>query len=821
MVYSEDFSVSAHSPGADPSAQTAPVAAPRVGSTKLVTLARIAYLVGVFLLLAGMGPASLPSQLLKPAVFCGFLAISAILFCLGGGLRELLRAPGKWRALAIFALPIAYGLSWWYSADRSVALIGVGSEVDTVLSMLVGALAFFLGFALFRRERHVKMLLTTAAGAIVVAGLFQYVILFFNLLGDRSINLVGKWDDFGILMALGGILLLARLELGPMRRSRKVVAAICLALIGILCIAVQFNVIWWVLLVAGVLFGAARLMRSDTRGLARFPWFGGATVVVSIIMLVFAGWITAHALSPFSLPPLEVRPAFSSTLEAAVASHANVGRWILGTGPNTFQTEWMINKPLSVNETPFWSLDFTNGFSVLATAAVTVGILGLLAWLIPLILLLISLARIIRARHSFANFSALTGLVSGGLFLWLMVLLYAASQDIALFTFILAGAAWGVASRFSISAAAEASAASLAFVRPSRIAAVGSAVVALVLVVVTVYPAVTTARQFLSYTYEQEATNALSGNKIGNAAALDQKSQNVELTGDNLRLGIAIEFAEMQQLASASTTPATVSTMRQQFQSALEGAIKQAEREVGCNPATPTCPPGLHPNDYQAYAQLGEVYEFLVPPQVAGAYDHGVSAYQAAMKLAPKNPTLPLLLARLEATDDLKTNLSSVQNLVNQSLALKSNYTDALLFKEQLAVSENDLSGATKAAEGAVASSPQDPTLWFELGLFYYTGTDYTDAVTALKNAVTLESDYANAKYFLGLAEYKTGNSKDAIQQFNDLEKTNPNNAEVKLVLSNMQASVENPFQGETPPEPPPQTRTTAPVSESSPAKQP
>jgi cytochrome c-type biogenesis protein CcmH/NrfG len=163
--------------------------------------------------------------------------------------------------------------------------------------------------------------------------------------------------------------------------------------------------------------------------------------------------------------------------------------------------------------------------------------------------------------------------------------------------------------------------------------------------------------------------------------------------------------------------------------------------------------------------------------------------------------------------------LNATQNKVQdtatalqQALQLKPDYTDAILFAVQLYVANKDLNNAVLAAKAAVQSAPGVAPIWFELGLLYYSGNDMADAIIALEKAVKLQTDYANAKYFLGLAYAATNRTQDAIQQFKDLQITNPDNDEVKLILSNLEAG-KSPFTGAQPPvTSTPQKRTTAPI---------
>ena len=82
-----------------------------------------------------------------------------------------------------------------------------------------------------------------------------------------------------------------------------------------------------------------------------------------------------------------------------------------------------------------------------------------------------------------------------------------------------------------------------------------------------------------------------------------------------------------------------------------------------------------------------------------------------------------------------------------------------------------------------------------------------------LEQAVKLQPDFANAKYFLGLAYAAQNRTPEALQQFVDLEKTNPDNKEVKFILDNLRSG-KSPFENAQPPvTDSPQERETAPIT--------
>jgi tetratricopeptide (TPR) repeat protein len=159
-------------------------------------------------------------------------------------------------------------------------------------------------------------------------------------------------------------------------------------------------------------------------------------------------------------------------------------------------------------------------------------------------------------------------------------------------------------------------------------------------------------------------------------------------------------------------------------------------------------------------------------------------------------------------------NNAKAKEYITQAVALKNNYTDAIFFLSQIEAGEGDLKAAIASAEAASAIAPNDPSVFFQLGLLRYNAKDYAGSAAALERAVALNTSYANAKYFLGLSYANIGKSAEAIQQFTDLKASNPDNKEVATILANLKAG-KAPFTGITPPaDSKPEKRATPPIKE-------
>lgn len=768
---------------------------------------RYALLAGIVLALVFVVPTAwFPFQLSKVAVFSVALLLAAVLFVVGGGARDLMRSRGLYPALAVGLLPVIYLISAMRSPDKGLSFTGFSVETDTVLFVTLAAIAYLLSFTLFKTLRTARMLTTTVFWALIAAAVFQLVSVFFgssvipfDAFADRSVNLIGKWNDLGLIAALLAILLFARVELGSATNLWKIAAAVGGALMVMLMGFVNFPLAWVLLLGGSVVLGLLALMRARAEHRSEgahaspasiIPWYALGGTIVSMLFLLYGSSFNTSLTSMFPVSSLEVRPGMEATLDVVSKARAgSPGSMLIGTGPNTFGAAWLANKPAEVNRTPFWNLDFNVGYSTLVTAFGSVGLLGALAWLIPLGLLLVAIIRAVRLNvlsRDERYTASLLGL--GSLFLLATLVLYVPSQNIVLLAFALSGAAFGFLWRQGRSAEDEAHA-------PNMIEGLGVIALAGVLIVFTVVGSFTTVRRAVAQGYTGQGLLALSQGKVDEALALAARSQGIERTTDALRLQTDAGAQKLAQIAQDTALPPEQA--REQFTGYVQSVIPAGQAAILAAPL-----------DYRPYYSLARVYDLLASLKVEGAYQSAQAAYGAAAQRNPTSPIIPLAIARLEASQG---NAEGTQAGITRSLELKPDYTDAILFVVQINVANNDLNSAIQNTQIAVQTAPGVASIWFQLGLLYYAGGDAKNAILALEQALKLVPDYANAKYFLGLAYYADKRQNDALRVFEELGSSNPDNAEVKAVIENLRAG-KQPLEGLSGAAP--EDRTTAPVSQ-------
>jgi cytochrome c-type biogenesis protein CcmH/NrfG len=718
------------------------------------------------------------------------LIVTLFFFLLNTVKRGELVFPQNKLILGVFLVPITFLASALLGTNPSLSLFGYALETGTWAFVALGFLMLFLVSVLFRtREKIFYSYVGFFVGSaiIVLMGLSKLFwggeVLSFGVLNGVVANLIGAWTDLAVFLGVGVMLAVIALETMPLEKMAKAFLYGLLVLSLFILAVLDFSTVWILLLIFSLVF-FVYLASSQNKEISlegemlsserRISYPSLAIIIISILFFFNPGISGGQRFGTmlaerFGVSNSEIRPSLSSTRTVAEATLGQ--NPLFGSGPNTFDTEWLMHKPAGINETNFWNVGFPSGSGLLTTFIVTSGLLGVLAWVIFLgFYLHLGLKAIFApASDRFSKF-LITASFLASLFLWVMTILYVPSTTVFALAFFFSGL-------FVASTVTEGVVPfrTIAFGHNAKLSFLAILLLISLLVGSVVFAYNALARE-ISTSYFQKALIA-SNEENGISTSIAYLNRAISLFETNDVYYRALAQAHVLRINQAlANSKLTEEERKNIFQESLQASITAAQTATN-----------VGANHYQNWMSLGGIYESLVPApfSIEGSYDNAKAAYLTALKNNPESPEIYLMLARLEG---LNNNIAGAKDYTIKSIEKKNNYADAYFFLTQIELQNNNLKEAIKSSEATAILSPNNAGVFFQLGLLKYNDRDFTGAVGALLRAVTLVPDYSNAKYFLGLSLEELDQHDAAIAQFQDLAKTNPENAEVIQILSNLQA---------------------------------
>jgi len=717
--------------------------------------------------------------------------------------------PGHKMFLFALSVPVVLFLASLFGNNPQMSLFGYNLETDTFGFVLLGFLSLFLIPNFLRSKGKVFNSYVGFIIGLVLIGLFSATKFVFGgdslvlkIFPGASSNPIGAWTDLAVYFGLGIILILVTIEMLLLKKLHKAVLYVALLLSLFALMVLGFYIIWIILAIFTLIFFVYNMsiggLKISPSGVHKVSYISVILLVIAVIFIFNPGMGSGGKLSEvisnkFNVSNVEIRPTLTSTIE--VAKPVLKENLLLGSGPNTFGANWIMYKPVGINSTNFWGVIFPYGFSYFFTFIATSGILGFLSWILFLASFIWLGVRSLftSSVDTQAKFLLVSSFLAS-LYLWVMIALYAPSSTILFMAFFFTGLFVSMTLNEGI-------------MRRESISFVGNIKLSFFAVLLLIMLFI----GGLAFGYTG-AQRTLSGVYFQKALIEGNQNQNIDQAEMYLKRAIALApqdlyhrtlsglyVVRMRQVLD-ETAPGTNEEKRAVFEKALADSLNSAQLAVG-----------VDSTNYQNWTNKGGIYEALVPEplSVKGAYENAKISYEEAMKYNPHSPEMPLLLARLEMAN--KNNVSA-RELINQSLGQKNDYVDAYFLLAQIEVSEKNLPQAIRAAETVALLSPNNAGVFFQLGLLKYNNDDYVGASEAFSKALSIVPAYANAKYFLGLSMYKLKKNDLAIQEFRDLEKTNPDNKEISAILKNLEDN-KDPFFGISPPaNQEPEKATTPPI---------
>ncbi len=684
--------------------------------------------------------------------------------------------------LVALLLPIIYIASAVLNSDTVVlSLFGYALEVGTTGSILALSIIFFSSVYFFRdRAKLIRAVAALFFSMALVAvfslikvltgGSFLTLGMFFGRMG----NPVGGWTDLAMVFGLLSLVTIFASEMLPLSKKVSLVVKALFFVSLFLLVVTNFSTIWGLVLVFALIlivyFGTVEKLEGVPMKKRPGVRMAFILAVVSLLLLVnpkIGSRDLAERISSISgVVNTDVRPNLKSTFN--VTKQVLSEKLLLGSGPNTFDKDWLKYKAPETNSTPFWNLSFLYGFGFLPTVGASVGILGVLAWAVFLVLFFgLGIKSISKTQESRSDKFVLVSTFLTSAFLWIGIFLYPPSLVVMGLAFISTGLFVGATEAVGVVSPKE------IVINRNKISQFASYLVMIFLVVGVGSFIFVSAKKILAATHFQRAL-VYSNTPTRSLVEVESELGKAITTSPSDPFWIAVSQVQLIKVNNVINNPQGSDEENQRiFQDSLSAGIAAIQNAISLNPS------------YQNWIALGNIYSSLVPKPLAieGAYESAQAAYKSAQAVHPLSPEVSLLLARLEYD---RENIDGAREFIAEAIAKKSDYAEAYFLLSQLEVSQNNLDQAIESAETSALLLPGNPGVFFQLGLLKYSDRDYDGAIEAFVRALTLVPEYANAKYYLALSLNRVGKKSEALQFLEDLKKTNPDNSSIEDAIDNI-----------------------------------
>lgn len=725
----------------------------------------------------------LPLQFSKVILAAALGALALVWFLYRSLRHGALAISWSLLSASIWLLPLAYLVAVPFSSEPTQSFLGYELPVDTFgFIVLAAVIAQVTALTLSKKSRVFSLfiaLLIAAWGVFafeIVSIVFRGTLPFFS-----GVSLVGGWGDLALFSGLIGAMILLTLESLPLPLRHHLLLSATFALALAFMMLVNVREVWILFAAAAfvpLVLGLSRrfLAPSDApRGLwpGVLPAIG---LVAALFFLMFGNGIAAALQQTLSVNTFDARPSFQATVDVLTDVYA--ADPVFGSGPNTFRAAWLRYRPGDIVQTPFWNVAFTAGSGVIVSSIATGGAVIALAWLLFVLALLYSVVRALFIESGDRQSYVVISLAAlAALYLLFAHLLYTPGQSMTLLLFLAVGMFTASVSGTPLSRVftlnlSGAPRVGRAFILAGIIITLASA--GFLYVVGEKYASV--------YFHNQAVAIANQGDFDGASRAL-AAAIGLDPQDRYYRTAALVNLAGIDRIVrSGDTSDAAQSTFRGELASAVQHTAAALRQD---------------PNSSANLMTRALVFGSVVPLKIDGAFENAAAVYEEARALNPLDPEIDLRLAQLYL---LQGNQDGARTFITDALFKKADYTDAILLQAQIELDAGNLDKAIDSVTAAIFFEPQNPVLFYQLGILLLQDKEYTRAASSLEEAHRLNPEFANASFFLAQAYAFLNRFDEAVRLMEGLIETNPDNAPLKEYQDALSRE-NNPF--DTAPTPP------------------
>lgn len=659
---------------------------------------------------------------------------------------------------------VSVGLSTIFSSWQYGSFWGWPLQVGGSLFSLIGLiLLFFLIVNIFREKNNIIKLLTVLSISVILAGVYGLFQLFgkfllpFSLTEAETFNTISNVNGMSLFMA-GMIPVFIGLMM-YWRKALRMLMGLGLALSVLFILLVNFNIAFWVVAIEMIFLIVFLSVKKEIN----FRWL---FIPITILSLMFLFGIFKIADISLSSDVLEISPSQATSL--SITKNVLKDNLFLGSGPGTFLYDFAKYKPETMNQGLFWNTTFSSSVSRMLNILSEIGMLGFLFFVSLMVLVgFFGYWFLLKNKESQQLFFVGLGILSCWVGLTIAGFFYPFALSLEFIWWVTMAAFIGLF--FSRIRSFELKSSSyrtpLTFL-----------VILFIILIGTMLAVNSVKRHIANVSYVKLISEVNAGNidgainKIDSIISLDPKN---DFYWRNISQIYVLKLNRDFGNENVSSG---------ELQILIGNAINSIKNATDYNP-----------NNFNNWLNRGDLYKFFIGG-TDGADEWALKSYREAKLLQPKNPLIPTQIGIIYinqatmADNETEKNglLDKALDELDEAITLKSDYAPAHF---QIAV-VYDLQGKTKELieklKETKGVAPYDTGLAFQLGLVYYRNDQYDKAKGELERAVSLDANYSNARYFLGLIYDMEGETEKAIEQFVKIEEFNSDNEEVKTILSNL-----------------------------------
>lgn len=695
--------------------------------------------------------------------------------------------------IPVIVLLAVFALGTIFSNYTSQSFWGYfGGESGAFITFLFFAAMFLLIFNNVRSKKQIfKVVFVFLVSGVITCfyGLMQIwgsFILPSEITKNPFFNTVGSVYSLGVYAATLFLLSLSMfLDKGV--KTFKIVLIILSFFFFFVLIVINFKIVWIALIIAlALLLGAATVRGGVKNGQAR---------ILPMIFLVLALLIVL-----MNKPIIRKQMPVELLLNYKTSTKIMFSSWktnpLLGAGLTNYGDVYKLNRPDNLGN--FWSVNFDNATSSFFTLASTTGILGTLSFLFLIGIGIVYLFKSLLAatfQKKESNFMII-GVGAVWFFLTIIIFTYFANMTIWMLW-------WLSFALFLAFTMFENDKAKNTFVATSQTPRSSFSVsFVFVLVIIGFIAAIYLQTQkYVAATYFNQALVADSkGEEIQEITEKIQKAINTDNSRDIYYRNYSIATFALANQRVAEKGQELSPDDSNYISGMIKESIGSADQAIK-----------LAPHNSENYIRLAQIYEGVMFT-MEKADERAIENYQKAAELDPKNPAIYKKIADIyvalsdievarqqqqaqankqepseELSEKSKEYLALAKENTNKALAIKSDYADANLLLASIYEREGDLDKAIEKEQENLKLYPNEPGVYFRLGMLYYKKEALDEAEQAFRGAVTLDKDYANARYFLGFVLDKKDDKKSALEQFKIILESNQDNENLKKIVDNLE----------------------------------